>query len=110
MKTERTYLPATLDALAAMGAQIGAARRELAWTATELADRLGVRPAVVSRIERGAPGTAIGTVLEAAILCGVPLFGVDAADLDDVAERTRNRLALLPQRVRPRVAEIPDDF
>lgn len=34
-----------------------------------------MQPAVVANIEKGAPGTAIGTVLEAAIVCGVPLFG-----------------------------------
>jgi len=110
MKRQRTYLPATLDALSALGAQIAMARRELGWSARELAGRLGVQPAVVSNIEKGAPGTAVGTVLEAAVVCGVPLFGVDAAELRDVADRTRTRLALLPQRVRQRTPEIPDDF
>lgn len=80
-KQQHAYLPATLDAVQALGAQVAAARRELGWTAAELAGRLGVTPALVSRIEKGAPGTAIGTVLEAAVVCGVPLFGVDATDL-----------------------------
>lgn len=31
-----------------------------------------MQPAVVSRIEKGVPGTAVGTVLEAAVVCGVP--------------------------------------
>lgn len=109
-KRSHAYLPATREALAALGAQIAAARRELRWTATELAGRLGVTPSVVSRIEAGAPGTAIGTVLEAAVVCGVPLFGVDARDLGTVADRERARVALLPQRVRPRTPEISDDF
>lgn len=110
MKRERAYLPATLDALDALGAQIGVARRELGWTAGDLAGRLGVHRDLVSRIENGAPGTAIGTVLEAAVVCGVPLFDVDPADLRDVADRTRGRLALLPRRVRHRTPEISDDF
>lgn len=110
MKRQRAYLPATLDALSALGALIAAARRELGWSARELAGRLGVQPAVVSNIEKGAPGTAIGTVLEAAVVCGVPLFGADAADLGDVADRARTRLALLPRRVHRRTPEIPDDF
>lgn len=109
-KRSHSYLPATLDAVQTIGAQIAAARRELGWTATELAGRLGVTPGVVSRVERGAPGTAIGTVLEAAVLCGIPLFGVDAAGLRDVADRARTRVALLPQRVIPRRTEIDDDF
>ena len=63
---------------------------------------------MVTRIEKGAPGTAVGTVIEAAILCGAPLFGVSPDDLDDVAERTRDRLA--PQRVRAHRIEIDNDF
>ncbi len=110
MRKRHDYLPATLDALSALGAQIGVARRELGWSSADLADRLGVGAAVVSRIEQGVPGTSVGTVLEAAVLCGVPLFGVDATELHTVAEHTRTRLALLPQRVRVSAKEIPDDF
>lgn len=110
MKRQHTYLPATHEALSALGAQIAAARRDLRWSARDLAARLGVQPAVVSNIEKGAPGTAVGTVLEAAIVCGVPLFGVDAAELGSVADRARTHLALLPQRVHQRTPDIPDDF
>ncbi len=110
MKQTRAYLPATLDAVATLGVQIAVARRELGWTAAELAGRLGVQPQLVGRIERGAPSTAIGTVLEAAVLCGVPLFGADAGELRDAAERERTRLALMPQRVRPSAVEISNDF
>jgi len=110
VKRSRTYLPATTHALQALGAQIAAARRELGWSAAELAGRLGVTPPLVTRIEKGAPGTAVGTVLEAAIVCGVPLFGVDADELGDVAARDRARVALLPQRVHQRRIEIDDDF
>lgn len=110
MKKSRAYLPATQAAVGALGAQIGAARRELGWTAAQLAERIGVSPPVVTRIESGFPGTAIGTVLEAAIVCGVPLYGVEAAELQPVAERARTRLALLPDRVRKRTVRIDDDF
>lgn len=110
MHQRRTYLPSTEFALQALGAQIAAARRTVGWTATELAARLGVTPRVVSNIERGSTSTAIGTVLEAAVLCGVPLFEVDAAELRDVAAREQMRLALLPSRVRRRPLELRDDF
>ncbi|WP_448631044.1 helix-turn-helix transcriptional regulator [Cellulomonas soli] len=110
MKRTHSYLPTTLAATGTLGAQIATARRELGWTAAQLAGRIGVTPAVVARIEKGAPGTAIGTVLEAAVVCGVPLFGVDTAELPSVADRTRATLALLPQRVRRPIAEISDDF
>ena len=110
MKRTHAYLPSTLDAVATLGAQIGIARRELGWTAAELAGRLGVHPQLIGTIERGAASTAIGTMLEAAVLVGVPLFGADGGELRDVAERERTRLALLPQRVRPSTVEISNDF
>ncbi len=114
MKRTRTRLPATYAALNAMGAQIAIARRELGWSAVELAERLGTTAALVTRIEKGAPGTAIGTVFEAAVICGVPLFGTGPGTgperLPEVAEQARTRLALLPQRVAARRVEVDDDF
>ena len=97
-------------ALNVLGSQIAVARRELDWTAAELAERLGVHAQLVGRIEKGAPGTAIGTVFEAAVLTGVPLYGVDPADLEDLADRQRARLALLPARTRSKPVEVSDDF
>ncbi|MCU4187183.1 helix-turn-helix transcriptional regulator [Acidiferrimicrobium sp. IK] len=110
MKREHTYLPETLDALAALGAQIAAARRELGWTAAELAERVGVSAPLISRIENGRPTSQIGTVFEAAVLCGVALFGGDRAELASVARSERNRLALLPARVHHRPTVIVNDF
>lgn len=109
-KRRTSYSPAAMEAVQVLGAQIGIARREAGWTAADLAGRLGVTPALVTRIERGAPGTSIGTVLEAATICGVRLFGVDERDLPEVRARVEKRLLLLPQRVRPRAIEISDDF
>lgn len=110
MKVRRSYLPATKAALGALGAQIRAARHELRWTRAELAARLGVTETTLSRIERGMPGTSIGLVFDAATICGVPLFGVDASELSRVAEGERARLALLPARIRRTLPEVDDDF
>lgn len=110
MKRQTTYLPATLHALDALGAQIASARRDLGWTAADLAERLGTSRALVGRIEHGAPTTTIGVVIEAAVICGVPLFGADSGDLARVADRERARVALLPGRIRRRETEIDDDF
>lgn len=63
-----------------------------------------------ARIEGGSTGVALGTGLEAAIVCGVRLFGVEGADLPLVADRERARTALLPTRVRPMPAVIDNDF
>lgn len=110
MKRTHTYLPATTDAVAVLGAQIAAARRELGWTAEELAARVGVSAPLISRIENGKPTTQIGAAFEAAIICGVPLFGEDAAGLAASARRQRDRVALLPSRVRTRPVRIANDF
>lgn len=93
-------MPAARDALAVLGTQIRLARRDRGWTAAELASRLGVSPPTVHAIESGAPGTAIGTVFNAALLVGVPLFGVDDwAELARMRRRGEERLALIPSRV-----------
>jgi transcriptional regulator with XRE-family HTH domain len=106
----RSPLPATRDALAILGAQVAAARRELGWTAAELAERLGVSPPLVSRIEAGHPAVQVGTMFDAAVLCGVPLFSPDPAELSRLAVAERNRVALLPRRVRQKRVELSDDF
>ena len=106
----RAPLPASTAALAILGAQIAAARREVGWTAAELAGRLGVSAPLVSRIEQGHPSVQIGTVLDAAVLCGLPLFGADPAELSRLVGAERNRLALLPSRVRNPRLELSDDF
>lgn len=64
---------------------------------------------LVGRIERGEPGCAIGTVAEAAVLCGVQLFGSDPDALPAAVEVQRSRLALLPKPVRPTVVAADDN-
>lgn len=102
---------AAADAARILGQQIRAARHDRGWTATDLAQRLGVSPVTVRAIETGASGTAIGTVLNAAVLTGVPLFGVeDKAELARMRLRGEERLALIGQRVRPPKGADDDDL
>jgi transcriptional regulator with XRE-family HTH domain len=110
MKRAHDYLPATREALSAMGHQIAAARTRLGWTEAELATRVGVGPQTIRRLEDGAPGTQIGTVFEAAVLLGIPLFNVPASQLSRVAASVRDQLALLPARVDASRPEFDDDF
>ena len=110
MKKQRASLPATERAAAALGAQIVAARRELGWTQSQLAGRLGVTRHLVAKVEGGSTSATIGVALEAAIVCGVRLFGADRDDLPLVAEREQARAALLPASVRHRTPVIPNDF
>lgn len=105
-----SYLAATREAISALGSEIAAGRRRLRWTQADLAARLGVTRQLVARIERGEPKVAVGTVLEAAVIVGVPLFGVDRNHISLVADRARAQAALLPSRVRQASVEISDDF
>jgi transcriptional regulator with XRE-family HTH domain len=111
MKKFRQPLPTTTHAVTALGAMIGEGRRQLRWTAADLAERLGVTAPTVTRIEKGSPTVAVGTVFEAALLVGVPLFEVPRDQLPWVARDAERRLALLPARVRmTAVEELDDDF
>lgn len=107
-------MSAASDAARVLGSQIRQARHEREWTVADLAKRVGVSSATIRAVEKGAPGTAIGTVLNAAVLTGVPLFGVeDKAELARMRLRGEERLALIGQRVRPprsRFTETDFDF
>lgn len=99
------------DAAAVLGQQIKAARFARKWTATELADRLGVDRRTVAAIEAGDPAVSIGNVFNAADILRVPLFGAeDRAELARLRREGGDRLALLPTRVdAPRKKAEPDD-
>ena len=110
MKQVRAFLPSTEQAAAALGAQIAAARKELGWTQSQLAERLGTTRHLVSKVESGSTSPSLGLVLEAAILCGISLFGCERDELRSFALSQQDRAALLPARVRRRPVEIPNDF
>ncbi|MEI2779426.1 MAG: helix-turn-helix domain-containing protein [Tetrasphaera sp.] len=104
-------LPEANEALRILGSQIRQARHGRRWTAADLAARLGVSQPTVLALEAGAPGTAIGTVLNAAVLTGVPLFGTeDRAELARMRRRGEERLALIGSRVRPEKVDEDYDF
>ncbi len=111
-KTPVTTMPAARDALATLGSQIRLARHDRGWTAADLAARIGVSPRTILAVEAGAPGTAVGTVFNAAVMTGVALFGVeDKAELTRMRHRGEERLALIPSRVyRGRGGEPAADF
>jgi transcriptional regulator with XRE-family HTH domain len=108
-RTKHNYLPATQEAARLLGASIAVARREHGWTIEELAERVGVTHMTIRRIERGDLGVALGTVLEAAVILGLPLFGDDPTVRRLEGRRLEERLALLPRRVR-RTERVDDDF
>lgn len=56
------------------------------------------------------PTVGIGTVFEVATILGIDLFGTDREGLRSMVERGRDRLALLPARVREPTGPVDDDF
>lgn len=101
--------PQTREALRILADSIRAARIRRGWTEAELAERLGVSRPTVVNLEAGQPGVALGTVLEAAALVGVPLFTDDAERRSVYGALKTTELALLPKAARPRRA-VDDDF
>lgn len=111
MKRKRSYSRVTREALSILGKLIRLGRAKQGMTAQDLADRAGVSRTTLQSIEKGRPGTEIGTVFEVAALIGVRLF--DASDRSTLAVQKallEERLTLLPQAVRPSVRKVDDDF
>jgi len=100
LSMSRSNLPLAEEAVAALGALIAVRRRELKFTATEFAERVGVTRVTLRKIEQGDPSVAVGTVFTAAVVAGIPLFGADdRRDLAAVRGEIGRLLALLPSRV-----------
>ncbi|HEY5857356.1 MAG TPA: helix-turn-helix transcriptional regulator [Aldersonia sp.] len=71
-KREIAATRAAADALAVIGAHVRLARHEKNWTAADLGARVGASARTITAIEKGSPGVAVGTVLSAASVVGVP--------------------------------------
>ena len=93
-----------------LGKLIRIGRTERGMTAQELADRAGISRTTLYNIEKGAPGPVIGSVFEVAALVGVHLFEPDSRLLSMHDARLKEKLALIPQSVRPAKRKIDDDF
>ena len=107
-KRQHAYSPTVHDAATLLGAEITQARLARRWTVRELAERAGISPATLQKVERGNPSVAVGTVFDAATLVGVPLFYTDSR-LADEAARVR-RPALLPRTVRHPKRKLDNEF
>lgn len=94
-----------------LGAQVRQARIAHGWTIDALAERAGVSPTTVKKVERGDPTVGLGVAFDLATLVGVALFTDDQARLASEVAWAEERLTLLPQRVRAsRLGDIDDDF
>jgi transcriptional regulator with XRE-family HTH domain len=109
-KRTRTYSPYAAEAAQLLGVQILQARRERRWSAQQLADRAGITRVTLGKVERGDLTVGLGVAFEVAALVGVPLFREDRKRLSAEVDRARDRLALLPQRIRTPKEPVKDDF
>lgn len=86
------------------------ARVERRWTVRELAERAGISTSTLQKVEQGDPSVTLGVAFDVATLVGVPLFDLDRSRLGAELARRRDRLALLPQRVRDPEADLGNEF
>lgn len=110
MKRQRAYSRYAKEAATLMGEQIKLGRKQKRWTENELAERAGISRATLQKIEKGDMSCAIGLVLEVATLVDIPLFEQDTYPMSKQVEQIRDKVALLPQRIRTRQNAIDDNF
>lgn len=108
--TPRTYSQYAQDAALLLGEQIKLARKRRKWSEHALAERAGISRATLQKIERGDMGCAIGLVFEVAALVGVSLFEQDLQMLSKSIGHVRDKIALLPRRIKAKTRVINDDF
>jgi transcriptional regulator with XRE-family HTH domain len=109
-KRTRAFSRTVRQAAELLGSQVREARVERRWTVRELAERAGVSTSTLQKVERGDPSVTLGVALDVASLVGVPLFDEDRAGLGAELARRRERLALLPQRVREPRGDLDNEF
>ncbi len=110
MAKQRIYSRYAQDAVTLMGEQIRLQRKQRHWTEQNLADRAGIARATLQKIEKGAMSSAIGLVFEVAALVGIRLFATEHGPLSRHIEYTRDKMALLPQRIHMPRKAVQDDF
>lgn len=109
-KPIRAYSRTVRQAAELLGAQIKEARVERRWTVRELAERAGISTSTLLKVEQGDPSVTLGVAFDVATLVGVPLFNADRSALGVELTRRRDRLTLLPQRVREPEGDLDNEF
>jgi transcriptional regulator with XRE-family HTH domain len=107
---KRSYARYTIAAVDFLGKLIQMERKSQRMTALEMADRLGVDRSTLQRLEHGDPKVEVGVAFEACAILGIALFGEDTHGLNVRLDEASKRLALLPDRVRPKQLIVSDAF
>ncbi|ORU91804.1 MAG: transcriptional regulator [Cycloclasticus sp. symbiont of Poecilosclerida sp. N] len=110
MKKQRAYSKYALEANELLGGQIKLGRKLRKWSEKNLAERAGISRATLQKIENGDMSCAIGLFFEAAALVDVRLFESDTVALSRQVEHTKDKIYLLPQRIKQAIKIAQDDF
>ena len=110
MIKQRVYSKYALESVTLLGKQIKLGRKQRKWSEKNLAERAGISRATLRKIENGEMSCTIGLVFEIATLVGVNLFEQDKLPLSQHIEQTRDKIALLPKRIRAKKEVVHDDF
>ena len=110
MAKQRTYSKYTLEAVTLLGEQIKLGRKQRKWSEEHLSERAGISRATLQKIERGNMNCAIGLFFEVAMLVGVNLFEHDKYPLSQHIEQTKDKVALLPKRIKSKTKVVHDGF
>jgi len=110
MTKQRTYSKDVLEAVVLLGEQIKLGRKLRKWSEKNLAERAGISRATLQKIESGEMSCSIGLVFEVATLVGMNLFEKDKTPLSKCLEQTRDKIALLPKRIKAKTKVVYDDF
>jgi transcriptional regulator with XRE-family HTH domain len=110
MSRPHSYSRQTIEVARILGLEVARARRQRRWTTKELADRAGISPSTLSKVEHGDPTVALGTAFEVASLLGIPLFEADRDERQALIVRGSEHLALLPKRIRHPEEPVHDAF
>lgn len=108
--TKPLMSPVATEALQVLAASVKTARLRRRWSINELAERVGVSHPTIMKVERADPTVAVGTVLEAAAVLGVPLFDPDPGVRARRLDRLTAELALLPRAGRHSNVAPDDDY
>ncbi len=110
MAKQRTYSKYAQEAAVLLGEHIKLGRKQRRWSESNLAQRAGISRATLQKIEKGEVGCAIGLVFEVATLVGVKLFEFENVPLHIQVEHMKDKVALLPKRIRTTDKPVYDDF
>jgi DNA-binding XRE family transcriptional regulator len=109
-KRTRAYSRTAKHAAELLGLQVRQARAERRWTTRGLAERAGISTSTLHKVERGDPTVSLGVAFDVATIVGVALFDDDPSRLAVDVARGRDRVALLPKRVRMRDRDVDNEF